>query len=317
MPVARPRRKRRGRCPSVRPYCQRRQPSRMVAAAGEATPLMRSGKPGGSTRTPLEVAASIAALQVRRIRRRTTLLGSSRVLHKPMGAWGSFLFLSNLITGAQPGRRRASGDGLRNAAVQYPNSVSWERLTRLRAACTCRAWHAGLARSVPGRRLPGRWRVHGVVRVLERIGLRVHRARLPHLPRAGARLRCGAARAGAMRARVALVQALSGSAAACDRVRSRCAPRCRRARTSRNWGTSRTWSLVRRCCAQLRARVLQGRCWRCIADPCPALARRARSQRRSCARWHTPRCGSPSRSCSSAGAQQHASTHPDVSAPLR
>ena len=57
-------------------------------------------QPRPSGLTPLEVAASVAVLSVRRLRRRTTLFGTNKVVHKTMGGWGSFLFLSNLITGA-------------------------------------------------------------------------------------------------------------------------------------------------------------------------------------------------------------------------
>ena len=57
-------------------------------------------QPRPSGLTPREVAASVAVLSMRRLRRRTTLFGTNKVVHKTMGGWGSFLFLSNLITGA-------------------------------------------------------------------------------------------------------------------------------------------------------------------------------------------------------------------------
>ena len=75
-------------------------------APAEATPLLggsavhRSG-PSGSGRhvNPLEVTTAVA-VGARRMRRRTTLLGAQgRVNHAPMGLFGSFVFLSNLITG--------------------------------------------------------------------------------------------------------------------------------------------------------------------------------------------------------------------------
>jgi len=89
----------------------------------EATPLLPSGNAAGRTSaesakhkhslrdvssaatqrkaglTPLEVAASVAVLNVRKLRRRRTLFSSNKVVggeHKHMGDWGSFLFLSNL-----------------------------------------------------------------------------------------------------------------------------------------------------------------------------------------------------------------------------
>jgi hypothetical protein len=79
--------------------------------AFDTTPLMRGlsgvdglGAMGTSKAADLhasfEVAASIAVLSVRRLRRRTTLFGGNKMVSKTMGAWGSFLFLSNLITGA-------------------------------------------------------------------------------------------------------------------------------------------------------------------------------------------------------------------------
>ena len=71
----------------------------MKSSVAAQTPLIDIAKPRPSGLTPLEVAASVAVLSARRLRRRTTLFGKNKVVHKTMGGWGSFLFLSNLITG--------------------------------------------------------------------------------------------------------------------------------------------------------------------------------------------------------------------------
>ena len=99
------------------------------AMTGEATPLMRNPRASspfdvmntlGAHRpsgiSTFEVAASVALLSARRLRRRTTLFGSNKVVTKAMGAWGSFLFLSNLITGASALTRAACGAALRACA---------------------------------------------------------------------------------------------------------------------------------------------------------------------------------------------------------
>jgi hypothetical protein len=75
----------------------------MKSSVAATTPLVDIVKPRPSGLTPLEVAASVAVLSARRLRRRTTLFGKNKVVVKTMGGWGSFLFLSNLITGALRG----------------------------------------------------------------------------------------------------------------------------------------------------------------------------------------------------------------------
>jgi hypothetical protein len=81
----------------------------MKSSVAATTPLVDIVKPRPSGLTPLEVAASVAVLSVRRLRRRTTLFGKNKVVVKTMGGWGSFLFLSNLITGALRGLGAAHG----------------------------------------------------------------------------------------------------------------------------------------------------------------------------------------------------------------
>jgi hypothetical protein len=81
-------------------------PSAKAVLGSEATPLIAVGASGDGMQRqrshimPLEVVASVTLQSARRLRRRTTLFASSKVVQKTMGAWGSFLFLSNLITGA-------------------------------------------------------------------------------------------------------------------------------------------------------------------------------------------------------------------------
>ena len=77
-----------------------------VQTPAEATPLLGGGAvhrggPQGSGHhvNALEMTTAVA-IGARRMRRRTTLLGAQgRVNHAPMGLFGSFVFLSNLITG--------------------------------------------------------------------------------------------------------------------------------------------------------------------------------------------------------------------------
>ena len=98
--------------------------TRAAADAAKSTliDLGNAAKQRPSGLTPLEVAASVAVLSMRRLRRRTTLFGTNKVVHKTMGGWGSFLFLSNLITGACDARAagmRGSVRYLRRGDARY------------------------------------------------------------------------------------------------------------------------------------------------------------------------------------------------------
>jgi hypothetical protein len=123
--------------------------------AFDTTPLMRGlsgvdglGAMGTSKAADLhasfEVAASIAVLSVRRLRRRTTLFGGNKMVSKTMGAWGSFLFLSNLITGALlglffAGRFCAYRFARCRAAHAHGASAPRRRRAPYAAACAPRA----------------------------------------------------------------------------------------------------------------------------------------------------------------------------------
>jgi hypothetical protein len=108
----------------------------MKSSVAAQTPLKDIAKPRPSGLTPLEVAASVAVLSVRRLRRRTTLFGRNRVVHKTMGGWGSFLFLSNLITGASRGSGAAAISACRGC-VRLQFAAAETRRSEPRPRCLC------------------------------------------------------------------------------------------------------------------------------------------------------------------------------------
>ena len=121
--------------------------TRAAADAAKSTliDLSNAAKQRPSGLTPLEVAASVAVLSVRRMRRRTTLFGTNKLVHKTMGGTASFLFLSNLITGA-----------LRDTGVARSERGAAHWGTRRRAACllarAAAALHGALPRGVAAKR---------------------------------------------------------------------------------------------------------------------------------------------------------------------